>query len=104
MLSILFGVDFDAAYEILLILSGARLIDVGAGPVASLLAMTGGQSVLARVLAGATIANIVGGLLLIPPLGMIGAAITTATVWATSKVVLVVLTRRHAGINSSILG
>jgi O-antigen/teichoic acid export membrane protein len=104
LLGLFFGHVFDRAYSVLLVLGAARLIDVAVGPVINLLAMTGGQRILAWTIGGAALINVIGCLVLIPPMGMLGAAVSTGLVMAVTNLFLAFIVHRHIGISSTILG
>lgn len=103
-LALFFGSEFVAAYPVMLILGLGQVINVATGPVVNLLAMTGGQRELA--LATALVVMLSGGLcvVLIPTLGIVGAAIGVATANAGYNVGLAVLVNRKTHIKASILG
>ncbi len=104
LLALFFGADYAHAWGVLLILGGARLVDVAAGPVINLMAMTGGQRALAAVIAVAALGNVLGCWLLIGRYGMYGAAISTALAMAATNVALAVLVRRRIGIRTTVFG
>ena len=104
LLGVVFGPPFRVAYPVLLVLGAARLIDVGAGPVVVLLAMTGGQRALATTVGAAALANLAGCAVLIPRLGMMGAAVSFGTAMAITNIVLAVVVRRHVGVAPTVLG
>ena len=74
------------------------------GPVGHLMSLTGHGRDSARVYGMAAIVNIVLNLLLIPPLGMEGAAVATATSVVLWNVWLFLLVRRKVGVHSFFLG
>ena len=100
----IFGAPFRAAYPVLLVLGAARVVDVAAGPVVNLLAMTGGQTALAATVGAAALANLAGSAVLIPRLGMMGAAVSFGTAVAVTNLVLAVVVRRHVGVAPTVLG
>lgn len=104
LLSTFFGSGYAPAYNVLLILAVARLVNVSAGPVINLLAMTGGQKVLAWVIGVAALANVLGCWFLIPPFGMYGAAAVTAFAMVSTNVALSVAIRRRTGVRTTALG
>jgi len=71
----LFGQEFGAGYVVLTILILAQVANAGFGPVAALLNMTGHARETVKGVATATTLNIVMCLILVPFLGMLGAAI-----------------------------
>lgn len=75
----LFGADFREGYTVLAVLVCGQLVNALAGPVGYLMMMTGHQHAAARIVAGTAALNLALNAALIPLLGMIGAAIATAT-------------------------
>lgn len=75
----LFGMDFREGYKVLAVLVCGQLVNALAGPVGYLMMMTGHQHAAARIVAGTALLNLTLNAVLIPLLGMIGAAIATAT-------------------------
>jgi O-antigen/teichoic acid export membrane protein len=69
------------------------------GPAEALLIMAGRQRICAAVYAGAFLCNIVGNLILIPVIGIIGAAIATAFAMTIEAVLLFVTVRKNLDIN-----
>ena len=104
LLALFFGETFTRAWGVLLVLGGARLVDVAAGPMMILMAMTGGQNALAWIVGIAAFANALGCWLLIPRFGMYGAATSTALVMVTTSLALVIAVRRRTGIRTTVFG
>lgn len=104
LLGVVFGAPFRAAYPALLVLGVARLVDVGVGPVVTLLAMTGGQRALAVTMGGAALGNLVGCGLLIPRLGLMGAALSFGGAVIATNVILAGVVRRRIGVAPSVVG
>ena len=76
---LLFGKDFVQGGMALIILSLGQLINAATGPVGALLTMTGQERGAAVVLgAGATL-NVLLSVILVPILGLLGAAIAAAS-------------------------
>lgn len=73
----LFGPGFDAGYPFLFILVAGVLARAAVGPAESLLTMSGNQNVCAIVYAATLTINVVLNMLLIPEMGLWGAAIAT---------------------------
>ncbi len=73
----LFGTAFTVAYPVMFILSAGLLVRAAVGPVEYLLSMVGKERTCAGILGTAALANIVLNLILIPGLGMYGAALST---------------------------
>ncbi|TKT75495.1 lipopolysaccharide biosynthesis protein [Aquamicrobium sp. LC103] len=94
----LFGPGFDAAYPVLFVLVAGVVARASVGPAESLLTMSGNQNICAAIY-GVTLAiNVVLNLLLIPPLGLWGAAISTAFAIACEAAMLSFVVWRRLGI------
>ncbi|WP_432799397.1 polysaccharide biosynthesis C-terminal domain-containing protein [Poriferisphaera sp. WC338] len=92
-----FGEGFHAGYVPLLILAVGQFMTLALGPVDSILLMTGHHYAAAYGLVIATLLNVVLNILLIPILGMTGAAIATAvsaSIWS-SILAFAVIKRMH---------
>lgn len=76
---LLFGGEFVTAYTTLVILALGQLVNTATGPVSLILEMTGHARDVAIGVSISAGLNIVFNLLLIPPLGLVGAAIATAS-------------------------
>ncbi len=70
----MFGAEFRAGYEVLLLIAAGHLLSAVMGPVAYLTTMTGGQRDAAVILSLAALIGVVANWLLIPPFGAVGAA------------------------------
>lgn len=97
-LAVIFGKGFSEGALPLSILALSQLVHVGFGSVALLMNMTGHETHAARILGGAAIGNIVLNFLLIPPFGMVGAALATGVTLASWNVVLSIQVRRQLDI------
>jgi len=105
----LFGPGFDAGYPLLFLLVAGVVARAAVGPCESLLTMSGNQNVCAFVYALTLAVNVVLSVLLIPTLGLWGAAIATAgamlfeasalsfTVWRKLGIVMAVFLPTHRG-------
>lgn len=100
----LFGPDFIGAKWPMVILLAGQLFNTGCGSVGLLLNMTGHQDDVAKVFAFGAALNIGLNLVLIPPMGITGAAIATSASMAVWNVWLCILVRKRLGIDASILG
>jgi O-antigen/teichoic acid export membrane protein len=100
----LFGPQFSAGYETLMILVLAQAIRSAAGPVMSLLSVTGNQHRCLVVLATALVASAILTLVLAPRYGIQGAAMAVLIVTAGWSIWLHLLVRWHIGIRPSIFG
>ena len=96
----LFGPNFTEGYQLMFILAVGLLARAAIGPVERLLNMLGEQRVCALVYAGAFGVNIGLCFALIPWLGMLGAAIATASALVTESVLLFTVTRRRLGLHA----
>ena len=73
----IFGQDFEAGWIVLVLGTAGQLINCGTGPVGYLLLMSGNQNRLIKVQAVMTLTMVLLNVLLIPPLGILGAALST---------------------------
>jgi O-antigen/teichoic acid export membrane protein len=99
-LRLVFGSAYLGAYIPLLILLVGQAVNSAAGSVGMLLNMTRHERDTARGLAVSAILNLMLNLLLVPALGIIGAAVATALSLITWNVLLWWAVRRRLGINS----
>lgn len=76
--TVIFGKPYAMGWMILPILGAGQLVNSGTGPVGGLLVMTGRQNALSVLSAVTFLANIVCAIVLVPRMGMVGAAIGTA--------------------------
>jgi O-antigen/teichoic acid export membrane protein len=100
----LFGPEFDLAYEPLLILLIGQTVNAGTGPVGYLMTMTGHQKPAAWRVGVATALTLTLDLLLIPKLGLDGAAIANALGTSLLNLAMLVYVTRRLRINPTILG
>ncbi|GAB4386056.1 MAG: lipopolysaccharide biosynthesis protein [Elainellaceae cyanobacterium] len=98
-----FGSEFVVAKWAVMALAVGQLVNVGAGSVGYLLNMTGHQNQCARVIGYAAVLNLVLNLLLIPLLGVLGAAIATAISMSVWNIWLNRLVVKHLDVNPSIV-
>lgn len=98
-----FGREFIQGYEVLAILVAGQLVNALAGPVGSLLTMTGYQVQAAKMTAVAALLNLLLNLGLIPQLGIIGAAIATAVGIATWNLLMLRFVRKKLSLDASVL-
>jgi O-antigen/teichoic acid export membrane protein len=95
----LFGEAFVAGAWPLRILTLAQLINVSTGQVVSLLLMTGHTNAMRNNIALSAALNVVGNLMLVPLLGALGAAISTAFSLALMNIFAWWYARRKLGID-----
>jgi O-antigen/teichoic acid export membrane protein len=100
----LFGRDFTEGYYLMFILAVGLLARASVGPVERLLVMLDQQFICATIYAAAFAINALLCLVLIPHLGMTGAAIGTATALTAESVLLFVVTRRRLGYHVFVFG
>ncbi|MDX6752573.1 lipopolysaccharide biosynthesis protein [Geminicoccaceae bacterium 1502E] len=100
----LFGGEYDAGYLPLVVLALAHLLNVAAGPVKLLLVMTRHERDTMIGLACGTAANIALNAALIPPLGMLGAALATLAGWVIWNGILYVTVSRKINVHCSFFG
>lgn len=99
----LFGSEFIAARWSMSILILGQLVNVGAGSVGYLMQMTGHHQKCASVLGCSAILNLILNSILIPTLGIMGAAIATAVTMAIWNIWLHKLVVKHIGVQPSIV-
>lgn len=104
LLRVFFGASFVEAYPLLLILGAGQLINVAAGPVVTLLAMTGGQRELAWGVGVVALVNMILCGLLILEFGMMGAAVAVAVSTSGYNILLARVVKRRSGIGPTIFG
>ncbi len=90
----LFGPDFTTAYPVMFALAVGLLLRAWAGPAQCLLVVGGRQKAAAAVLMLAVIVNVVLNVLLIPQLGILGAAIATAAAFSFEAAINLILCNR----------
>jgi O-antigen/teichoic acid export membrane protein len=99
----LFGRDFVAAYPVLLVLIVGALANAFTGVVAYLLTLTGREVVALAIFAGALALSAGLNVLLIPHWGAVGAALASAAGTTFWNIAMLILVRRHLGIDASAL-
>jgi O-antigen/teichoic acid export membrane protein len=95
-----FGEPFAAGRTALAIIAVGQLVNAGVGSVGFLLNMTGHERDTARGMAVGALSNVVLNLVLIPPLGMNGAALATAVSMIIWNLLLWYFARRRLGIRT----
>lgn len=83
----LFGEPFVAGTWPLRLLALAQLVNVSTGQLTSLLIMTGHEKLMRNNMIFSAILNLAGNLVLVPPLGAFGAAISTAISVSVMKII-----------------
>lgn len=99
----LFGPQFTAGYPVMAILAVGFLVRASFGPCEFLLNMLGEQRMCAAVLASAAVLDIALAFLLVPHLGIIGAALATATALIAASLLNSWVARRRLGLETSII-
>lgn len=100
----LYGEEFVAGHLALVVLVASQIANALSGPVGSLLHMTGHQRAASRVTTICFGLTIVLNLALIPPLGMLGAAIATGLTTTVINVALAIFAWRRIGLDPTVLG
>jgi O-antigen/teichoic acid export membrane protein len=101
----LFGQQFAAdGYQLMFILAVGLMARASIGPAERLLSMVGEQRACAAVYATAFILNLALCIVLIPRLGVPGAAISTAIALVVESVALFVVTKRRLGFDVFVWG
>jgi O-antigen/teichoic acid export membrane protein len=100
----LFGENFERGYDVMFILAVGMLARAAVGPAERLLNMLGERKQCAMIYAGAFAINLVLCVLLIPHLGIEGAAVATSTALAVESVLLYLVAKRRLGFHVFIVG
>jgi len=99
----MFGDGFRVGESALWVLIVGQLLNGLCGPVGYLLVMTGNERVVAATQAVAAVLNVILNTLLIPRLGMLGAAIATASTMIVWNVALLMSVARRLNLNPTVL-
>lgn len=94
----LFGEEFTAGSMALIILATGQLVNISVGSTNYALAMTGHERSLAAAVGVSLIVNLAIGLILIPPYGILGAALTTSATLIVSNVMMVIFVKKYLGV------
>jgi O-antigen/teichoic acid export membrane protein len=100
----LFGPGFADGYHLIVIMSVGLVARAAVGPAERLLNMIGQQKICAAIYGIAFAVNLVLCLLLIPHLGLTGAAIATASAVLTESTLLFIVAKRRLGLHVFIWG
>ena len=100
----IFGPEFSDAATPLRILAIGYLVSAFCGPVGTVLNMTSAQRSSGVVMLVAVAVDILLLILLIPPLGATGAAISTASSMVIWNVSMAVVARRRLGVDATAIG
>ena len=99
----LFGTDFIGGENALIILCIAQVINVIAGSVGALMTMSGNEKYLSSVMLFSVLLNIIFNSILIPKMGIEGAAIATGLSIIFWNCILLIHANNKIGINPSII-
>jgi O-antigen/teichoic acid export membrane protein len=99
----LFGPHFAEQHWVLIVLAIGTAFQAAGGPSAAILQLTGHERVYVPVVAANVALRLVGFLVLIPWLGVLGAAISATVSLALATIALNILCRRRTGVDPSIL-
>lgn len=100
----LFGENFGAGYGVMFILAIGMLARAAVGPAERLLNMLGERKQCAAIYAGAFVINLVLCVILIPRIGIEGAAAATSTALIVESIMLYIVARWRLGFHVFILG
>jgi len=99
----MFGPDFAAARDVLVILVAGGIIAVFTGPAHDLMVMTGRQKLIPRIMVFAATTHVTALFLLVPSHGALGAAVATVISTLLGQGWLMVLARREIGVSTTVL-
>lgn len=99
----LFGAEFVVTYVPLLILLCGQIVNALAGSVGFIMTMTGHQNQAGAIVAVSAAVNTILNALLIPLMGLVGAAISTAFTMALWNITMLIYVQRRLGINSTVI-
>lgn len=99
----LFGPHFTEQHSVLIVLAIGTAIQAAGGPSAAILQLTGHERIYVPVVAANVMLRLVGFLVLIPWLGVLGAAISATVSLALATIALNVLCRQRSGVDPSVL-
>jgi len=100
----LFGENFVAAYDVMFILAIGMMARAAVGPAERLLNMLGERKQCASVYALAFVINLAVGVILIPLIGIEGAAVSTSVALIAESIMLYRLAKRRLGFHVFIMG
>jgi O-antigen/teichoic acid export membrane protein len=100
----LFGAQFADGYQLMFILAVGLMARAAIGPAERLLSMVGEQRACAAVYATAFLLNLALCIVLIPRLGVTGAAVSTAIALVVESALLFAVTRRRLGFHVFVWG
>jgi O-antigen/teichoic acid export membrane protein len=100
----LFGPQYVDAYGLMFVLAIGFLARAAVGPGERFLNMLGEQKLCAAIVAVAFLINLAAGLALIPPLGIMGAAISTTAAFVVESALIFLVAKRRLGYHLFIVG
>ena len=100
----LYGKEFVSAYLPLLILLGGEVINAIVGPAGVIMTMIGHQNQLGIILGLGTLVNVGLNVVLIPRMGIVGAAIASATSMVLWNVLMFCYVSKVLGLNPTVFG
>jgi len=100
----LFGPDYVTAYPTMFVLAIGPLARASVGPAERLLNMLGEQRACGFIYAGAFAVNLLGCFVLIPRIGVVGAAIATSTAVIFESIALYVISKHRLGLHVFVFG
>lgn len=100
----LFGANFESGYIVMFILSVGMLARAAVGPAERLLNMLGERKQCATIYAVAFAVNLVLCVILIPRIGIEGAAVATSTAIGAESIMLYLVAKRRLGFHVFIMG
>jgi O-antigen/teichoic acid export membrane protein len=95
----LFSAEFTAAYPVMFVLAAGFVVRASVGPVEALLNMLGEQRACAAVLAAAAALHVGASMVMVPRLGILGAAVAATLAMVASAVAMYRLARRRLGLD-----
>lgn len=99
----LFGDGFNAAYIALVVLAIGQLVNASTGVTGWLLLMTGNENTLGKISLFSTVIHYVLIIILLPTLGLVGAAIGTAAGNTINNILMVIFVYKKLKINATAL-
>jgi O-antigen/teichoic acid export membrane protein len=99
----LFGAEFVVTYVPLLILLCGQIVNALAGSVGLIMTMTGHQNQAGAIVAVSAAVNIILNALLIPLMGLVGAAISTAFTMVLWNITMLMFVFRKLDINPTVI-
>jgi O-antigen/teichoic acid export membrane protein len=98
----LFGPGFDSGYPVMFVMVAGYLIRASVGPAEFVLRMLGEQTSCAVVFGVSALFNILANLLLVPHLGLMGAALSSSTTLIGAAIAFHAIARRRLGLDIAV--